>query len=86
MRRSRISSCISLGEIAGLASLPGGTLQVVSGAVILTSQSFDGAALPRVGAIALFALLALAIALLTLRGIARGTPADDDAALASRTS
>ena len=49
------------GEIAGLASSLGGTLQMVTGGVILTLAGpfFDGTALPMVAAIAVCGLLAL---------------------------
>lgn len=65
------------GKIAGLASSLGGTLQVVSGAVIvvLTSLFFDGTALPMIAAIALCAALTLTITLLTLRKIERASSA-----------
>lgn len=59
------------GAIAGLASSLGGTLQVVSGAliVVLTGFFFDGTALPMIAAIALCAALTLTITLLTLHKI-----------------
>ena len=56
------------GEIAGLASSLGGTLQMVTGGVmvVLTGLFFDGTAVPMIGAIALSAALALILALRTL--------------------
>ncbi|NVO56952.1 multidrug effflux MFS transporter [Rhodobacteraceae bacterium B1Z28] len=56
------------GEIAGLASSLGGTLQMVTGGlmVMFTGLFFDGTALPMIGAIALCAGLALSTALRTL--------------------
>jgi len=61
------------GEIAGLASSLGGTLQMVTGGVILTLAGpfFDGTALPMVAAIAVCGLLALMLALTVLPRIAR---------------
>ncbi|SEM81817.1 MFS transporter, DHA1 family, bicyclomycin/chloramphenicol resistance protein [Loktanella fryxellensis] len=61
------------GRIAGLASSLGGTLQMVAGGVViaLTGLFFDGTALPMVAAIALCALSALVLALLTLGRVAR---------------
>ena len=61
------------GDIAGLASSLGGTLQMVTGGVMisLTSLFFDGAALPMVAAIALCALCALALALMVLPRLAK---------------
>ncbi len=55
------------GTIAGLASSLGGTLQMLVGGVMVatTGLFFDGTALPMVGAIALCAVLALALALPT---------------------
>ena len=75
------------GENAGLASSLGGTLHVLSGAVIvvLTGLFFDGTALPMIAAIALCALLALAVALVTLRSIDRSLPVGSRAAQSSRT-
>lgn len=62
------------GEIAGLASSLGGTLQMVTGGVmvVLTGLFFDGTAVPMIAAIALCAALSLALALLTLRAMERG--------------
>jgi DHA1 family bicyclomycin/chloramphenicol resistance-like MFS transporter len=56
------------GKIAGLASSLGGTLQMVTGGIIvaITGLFFDGTAVPMIGAIALCATLALMIALRTL--------------------
>ncbi|MEY8829694.1 multidrug effflux MFS transporter [Sedimentitalea sp. XS_ASV28] len=61
------------GEIAGLASSLGGTLQMVTGGliVVLSGGFFDGTAIPMVGAIAFCALASLVLALLTLRSMAR---------------
>lgn len=61
------------GRIAGLASSLGGTLQMVAGGVViaLTGLFFDGTALPMVAAIALCAVSALVLALLTLGRVAR---------------
>ncbi|MFZ3581252.1 multidrug effflux MFS transporter [Loktanella sp. DJP18] len=60
------------GRIAGLASSLGGTLQMVAGGVMiaLTGLFFDGTALPMVAAIALCAVAALGLALLTLGRVA----------------
>lgn len=57
------------GEIAGLASSLGGTLQMVTGTLLvaLTGPFFDGTPLPMVASIAACALLALVIGLATLR-------------------
>ena len=57
------------GEIAGLASSLGGTIQMVTGAVLVaaTAPFFDGTPLPMVATIALCALLALVIGLAVLR-------------------
>ncbi|MFQ1700600.1 multidrug effflux MFS transporter [Loktanella agnita] len=56
------------GDIAGLASSLGGTLQMVTGGamVVVTGLFFDGTALPMVGAIALCAVLTLMLALRTV--------------------
>jgi MFS transporter, DHA1 family, multidrug resistance protein len=56
------------GPVAGLASALGGTLQMVVGAVmiVVASSAFDGTALPMVTIIALCAVAALALALVTL--------------------
>ncbi len=56
------------GDIAGLASSLGGTLQMVTGGmmVVVTGLFFDGTAVPMIGAIALCAVLALVLALRTL--------------------
>ncbi|MDJ1009494.1 MAG: multidrug effflux MFS transporter [Paracoccaceae bacterium] len=53
------------GEIAGLASSLGGTLQMLAGGVAITATApfFDGTALPMVAAIAACGAVALAIAL-----------------------
>jgi DHA1 family bicyclomycin/chloramphenicol resistance-like MFS transporter len=57
------------GPIAGIASALGGTLQMVSGGVLIVvvSLSFDGTTLPMATVIALTALVALALTLGTLR-------------------
>jgi MFS transporter, DHA1 family, multidrug resistance protein len=57
------------GPIAGMASALGGTLQMVTGGlmIVITSAFFDGTARPMVTAIALCALGALALSLVTLR-------------------
>lgn len=57
------------GPIAGMASALGGTLQMVTGGVMIlvVSLFFDGTARPMVTAIALCSLGALALCLLTLR-------------------
>lgn len=62
------------GEIAGLASSLGGTLQMLAGGIMvaLTGPFFDGTALPMVTAIALCGVLALMIALGTFRRMAEG--------------
>lgn len=62
------------GEIAGLASSLGGTLQMVTGGVmvVLTGLFFDGTAVPMIAAIALCAALSLLLALRTLRAMGRG--------------
>lgn len=56
-------------DIAGLASSLGGTLQMVTGAVMIlvAGPFFDGTPAPMVGAIALAGVLAAGAALLTLR-------------------
>ncbi|MFT6537282.1 MAG: DHA1 family bicyclomycin/chloramphenicol resistance-like MFS transporter [Loktanella salsilacus] len=61
------------GRIAGLASSLGGTLQMVAGGVMiaLTGLFFDGTALPMVAAIALCAVAALVLALMTLGRVSR---------------
>lgn len=61
------------GSIAGLASSLGGTLQMLVGGlmVAITGFFFDGTATPMVGAIALCAALALALALFTFKKMAR---------------
>ncbi len=66
------------GRIAGLASSLGGTLQMVAGGVmiVLTGLFFDGTALPMVAAIALCAVAALVLVLLTLGRVARSQTAD----------
>ncbi|WP_255449644.1 multidrug effflux MFS transporter [Shimia ponticola] len=57
------------GEIAGLASSLGGTLQMVAGGVmiVLTAPFFDGSATPLLCSIALCSLIALVIGLAVLR-------------------
>jgi DHA1 family bicyclomycin/chloramphenicol resistance-like MFS transporter len=61
------------GEIAGLASSLGGTLQMVTGGIMVTVTGvfFDGTAVPMIGAIALCAVLALITALRTFRIMGR---------------
>jgi MFS transporter, DHA1 family, multidrug resistance protein len=61
------------GDIAGLASSLGGTLQMVAGGVMisLTGLIFDGTALPMVAVIAFCALVALGLALLVLPRLAK---------------
>ncbi|SDE05052.1 multidrug effflux MFS transporter [Limimaricola pyoseonensis] len=56
------------GEIAGLASSMGGTLQMLTGGLMVaaTGPFFDGTALPMVAVIALCAVMALGLALLAL--------------------
>lgn len=60
------------GEIAGLASSLGGTLQMVAGGAMvgLTGQFFDGTPTPMLGAMAFCALLNLVL-ILTVQGRAR---------------
>ncbi|MCG3266456.1 multidrug effflux MFS transporter [Yoonia sp. I 8.24] len=67
------------GEIAGLASSLGGTLQMVTGGlmVVVTGLFFDGTAVPMVAGIALCSVLALATALRTFRLMSRETPKND---------
>ncbi|SMX34417.1 multidrug effflux MFS transporter [Actibacterium lipolyticum] len=62
------------GEIAGLASSLGGTLQMISGGIMIVAMSpfFDGTIAPMSMGIALCGLLALACTLLTFR---RANPA-----------
>jgi DHA1 family bicyclomycin/chloramphenicol resistance-like MFS transporter len=57
------------GPIAGMASALGGTLQMVSGGImiVVVSLFFDGTPLPMVATIAFCALGALALSLVTLR-------------------
>lgn len=61
------------GEIAGLASSLGGTLQMLTGGIMvaITGLFFDGTATPMVGAIALCALLALALSVVTFQKMTR---------------
>jgi len=56
------------GDIAGLASSLGGTLQMLAGGIMitLTAPFFDGTALPMVAAIAFCAVAAMVLALLVL--------------------
>ncbi|SEA31799.1 multidrug effflux MFS transporter [Microbulbifer marinus] len=67
---SMVLSLEEHGPIAGTAAALGGALQMLLGAVaiIIVSLVFDGTPLPLVAAIALCALAALAISMLTLRG------------------
>jgi DHA1 family bicyclomycin/chloramphenicol resistance-like MFS transporter len=57
------------GPIAGVASALGGTLQMVTGGIVIAivSMFFDGTSLPMVTTIALCAVGALIVSLLTLR-------------------
>ena len=57
------------GEMAGLASSLGGTLQMLAGGVmvILAGPFFDGTAVPMIATIALCAVLAFALSLLLRR-------------------
>jgi len=61
------------GQMAGLASSLGGTLQMVTGGLIVTAASpfFDGTATPMVAAIAVCSVLALTLVLTILPRIAR---------------
>ena len=61
------------GEMAGLASSLGGTLQMVTGGVIVTAAGpfFDGTATPMVAAIAVCSVLALTLVITILPRIAR---------------
>lgn len=61
------------GEIAGLASSLGGTLQMLTGGVIVTLAGpfFDGTALPMVAAIAACGVAALTLVIIVLPRIAR---------------
>jgi DHA1 family bicyclomycin/chloramphenicol resistance-like MFS transporter len=65
------------GDIAGLASSLGGTLQMVTGALLvsLTSPFFDGTPLPMVATIAFCAMMAAAIGQWVLRRAPRVVPA-----------
>jgi DHA1 family bicyclomycin/chloramphenicol resistance-like MFS transporter len=58
------------GPIAGMASALGGTLQMITGGImiVIVSLVFDGTALPMVATIALCAAGALALCFVTLRG------------------
>lgn len=58
------------GPIAGIASALGGTLQMVTGGVmiVIVSLVFDGTAFPMVSAVAFCAACALALCFATLRG------------------
>ena len=57
------------GPIAGMASALGGTLQMVTGGlmIVVVSLFFDGTAFPMVTAIALCAVVALVLCAITLR-------------------
>lgn len=68
------------GEIAGLASSLGGTLQMVTGGamVVVTGLFFDGTAVPMIVAIALCAALSLVLALRTLHVMRRGAEAQTE--------
>ncbi len=62
------------GEIAGLASSLGGTLQMLTGgvAIMIASRFFDGTALPMLAAIALCAVAAFILSRLVLSGTVSG--------------
>jgi DHA1 family bicyclomycin/chloramphenicol resistance-like MFS transporter len=62
------------GDIAGLASSLGGTIQMLAGGVMVTLSApfFDSTALPMIGAIAACAVLSLAAAVLTLHRLRAG--------------
>ena len=62
------------GEIAGLASSLGGTLQMLTGGAVVLAAGpfFDGSATPMIAAIAACALIAFALALLTLPRLPQG--------------
>ena len=66
---SMVLSLEAHGPIAGMASALGGTLQMVLGGLViaLASAVFDGTALPMVSVIAVCAVAALALSLVTLR-------------------
>ena len=66
------------GEIAGLASSLGGTIQMVMGSVLVaaTGPFFDGTALPMVATIAICAVAALVIGLLVLRVMPQAVAAE----------
>ncbi|MCW8125287.1 multidrug effflux MFS transporter [Microbulbifer halophilus] len=66
---SMVLSLDDHGPIAGTAAALGGALQMLTGAVaiVLSSLVFDGTPLPLVASIAICALLALGLSLLTLR-------------------
>jgi DHA1 family bicyclomycin/chloramphenicol resistance-like MFS transporter len=57
------------GKIAGMASALGSTLQMITGAIIIivTGAFFNGTSLPMVAAIAICAVIAFGLTLLTLR-------------------
>lgn len=63
------------GDVAGLASSLGGTLQMLTGGVMIAlgGPFFDGTAVPMVTAIAISAVMALMLAGLTLPRLARAT-------------
>ncbi len=58
------------GPIAGMASALGGTLQMVTGGImiVVVSQLFNGTPMPMVAVMTLCALGALVLSLITLRG------------------
>lgn len=66
---SMVAALDDHGEIAGLASSLGGTLQLLTGGVVvlIAGPFFDGTALPMIEAIALCAVVALTMSLVTLR-------------------
>jgi DHA1 family bicyclomycin/chloramphenicol resistance-like MFS transporter len=64
-------------DIAGLASSLGGTLQMLTGGLMiaLAGPFFDGTATPMIATIALCGVLALMAAMLTMGGLRRDAPA-----------
>ena len=64
------------GEIAGLASSLGGTLQMLAGGLMiaLSQPFFDGTVTPMAGAIAVCALIALALSRLAVTPLPRAAP------------
>jgi DHA1 family bicyclomycin/chloramphenicol resistance-like MFS transporter len=70
------------GDIAGVASALMGTLQLVTGAVVMgvTGMFIDGTAFPMVAGVALCAMLAMAFTQFTLGGFGPGSVRNADAA------